>query len=148
MPLGAEARGAARQNGDVISLDLAHRLKAVGVEWTPAPGDHFHVPDRDLDETVFVVSDMVVQVLELPSRQQYFAFNGTTEWALDSIEAEEVVWLPREDQLRTLLGDSFSRLEVVPGGFVVTTSREGVEERHVDITAETAYARALLSVLG
>jgi hypothetical protein len=97
---------------------------------------------------VFVVSDMVVQVLELPSRQRYFAFNGTTEWALDSIEQEEVVWLPREDQLRTLLGEAFLMLEVVPGGFVVTVARDGHEERHVDLTAEAAYARALLSLLG
>ena len=79
----------------VISLELARRLKAVGVEWRPAPGDHFHVPDRDLDETVFVVSDMVVEVREMPSRQRYLAFNGTTEWALDRIEQDEVGWRRR-----------------------------------------------------
>ena len=117
--------------------------------WAPAPGDHFHVPDRDLDETVFVVSDMVVEVRELPSRQRYLAFNGTTEWALDSIEQEEVVWLPREDQLRALLGEAFLRLEAVPGGFAVTVQGgPGGEQRHVDLTAETAYARAVLSLLG
>ena len=130
----------------MISFELAHRLKAAGVAWRPAPGDHFHVPDRDLDETVFVVSDMVVEVLELPSRQRYFAFNGTTEWALDSIEQEEVVWLPREDQLRALLGSAFLQLEAIPGGFAVTTGRQGAEERHVDLTAESAYARAVLSL--
>ena len=130
----------------MISFELAQRLKAAGVAWQPAPGDHFHVPDRDLDETVFVVSDMVVEVLELPSRQRYFAFNGTTEWALDSIEQEEVVWLPREDQLRVLLGGSFVQLEAIPGGFVVTTRRQGLDERHVDLTAESAYARAVLSL--
>ena len=132
----------------MISVELARRLKAAGTEWQPAPGDHFHVPDRDLDETVFVVSDMVVQVLELPSRQRYFAFNGTTEWALDSIEQEEVVWLPREDQLRTLLGSAFVSLEAIPGGFAVTVARQGRQERHVDLAAETAYARALISLLG
>ncbi len=130
----------------MISLELAHRIKAAGIVWEPAPGDHFHVPDRDLDETVFVVSDMVVEVLELPSRQRYFAFNGTTEWALDSIEQDEVVWLPREDQLRTLLGPAFVQLEGIPGGFAVTVRREGREERHVDLTAATAYARAVLSL--
>ncbi len=130
----------------MISFELGHRLKAAGIEWQPAPGDHFHLPDRDLDETVFVVSDMVVEVRELPSRQRYLAFNGTTEWALDSIEQEEVVWLPREDQLRTLLGTTFVRLEGIPGGFAVTLRRDGLEERHVDLTAETAYARAVLSL--
>ena len=132
--------------GRVITLELAARLKAAGIDWKPAPGDHFSVPDRDLDETVFVVSDMVVEVLELPSRQRYFAFNGTTEWALDSIEQDEVVWLPREDQLRQLLGAAFVRLEAIPGGSAVTIRRHGREERHVDLTAETAYARAVLSL--
>jgi hypothetical protein len=132
--------------GQVIGLELAQRLKTAGIRWEPAPGDHFHLPDRDLDETVFVVSNMVVEVLELPSRQRYFAFNGTTEWALDSIEQEEVVWLPREDQLRRLLGRSFVGLEVIPGGFAVTINREGRDERHVDLTAEAAYARAVLSL--
>ena len=134
--------------GGVISLELAHRLKAAGIRWEPAPGDHFHLPDRDLDETVFVVSDMVVEVLELPSRQRYFAFNGTTEWALDSIEQEEAVWLPREDQLRRLLGAGFTGLEAIPGGFAVVVRREGREERHVDLSAEAAYARAVLSLHG
>jgi hypothetical protein len=132
--------------GQVISLDLAHRLKAAGIRWEPAPGDHFHVPDRDLDETVFVVSNMVVEVLELPSRQRYFGFNGTTEWALDSIEQDEVVWLPREDQLRTMLRGSFVGLEAIPGGFAVTVHRDGRDERHVDLTAEAAYARAVLAL--
>ena len=129
----------------MITVELAHRLKAAGVVWQPAPGDHFHVPERDLDETVFVVSDMVVEVRELPSRQRYLAFNGTTEWALDSIEEDEVVWLPREDQLRELLGEAFLRLEGIPGGYAVTVRSQGREERHVDLTAETAYARALLA---
>jgi hypothetical protein len=131
--------------GQVIGLELAHRLKDAGIRWEPSPGDHFHVPDRDLDETVFVVSDMVVEVLELPSRKRYFGFNGTTEWALDSIEQDEVVWLPREDQLRSLLGSSFVGLEAIPGGFAVTVRAGGREERHVDLTAEAAYARAVLS---
>jgi hypothetical protein len=91
---------------------------------------------------------MVVEVLELPSSQRYFGFNGTTEWALDSIEQDEVVWLPREDQLRTLLGSTFVGLEAIPGGFAVTVRREGREERHVDLTAETAYARAVLTLHG
>ena len=130
----------------VIGFELASRLKAAGIEWRPSPGDHFHVPDRDLDETVFVVSDMVVEVMELPSRQRYFAFNGTTEWALDSIEQEEVVWLPREDQLRALLGTGFVQLEGIPGGYAVTVRQAGRDERHVDITAEAAYARAVLSL--
>ena len=132
----------------MISLELAHRIKAAGILWEPAAGDHFHVPDRDLDEQVFVVSNMVVEVLELPSRQRYFGFNGTTEWALDSVEKDDVIWLPREAQLRERLGAAFRRLEAVPGGFVVVLAgADGRDERHVDLDAECAYARALLAVL-
>jgi hypothetical protein len=130
----------------VISLDLARRLKQAGVTWSPAPGDLFVIPDRDLDEQVFAVSDMVVEVHDLPGGR-LLAFNGTTEWALDSILQGDVVWMPREDQLRTLLGDGFVSLGAVPGGFVVVVDHEGLEERHADADAECAYARALLSVM-
>jgi hypothetical protein len=37
------------------------------------------------------------------------AFNGTTEWALDSVAQADALWLPREDQLRELRG-AFRRL--------------------------------------
>jgi len=128
----------------VLSLELAHALRAAGVAWHPAPGDVFVLPDRDLDEQVFVLSDMVIQTVDVPDGPPILAFNGTTEWALDSLEAHEAVWLPREDQLRTLLGDGFVRLERVPGppeGYAVTTTAG----RHVDVTPEAAYARALLA---
>jgi hypothetical protein len=130
----------------VLSLDLALALRAAGLAWAPRSGDAFMVPDRDLDEHVFVLSDMVVEALHPPDGPSILAFNGTTEWALDSLEADEAVWLPREDQLRTLLGGTFVRLEQVPGppeGYAVTTA----SGRHVDVTAEAAYARALLARL-
>ncbi|HET6562575.1 MAG TPA: pilus assembly protein CpaE [Marmoricola sp.] len=128
----------------MISLDLAHRLRASGVPWTASAGDRFVVPEREMDDQVFVVSDMVVEVHELPSGP-LLKFNGTTEWALDSIQQHEVVWLPREDQLRELLGESFRALEATPGGFVVRVDRKGREERHTDIDAECALARAVLA---
>ena len=34
-------------------------------------------------------------------------FNGVTEGALDSVALEETLWLPREDQLRAVLGHDF-----------------------------------------
>jgi hypothetical protein len=103
------------------------------------------IPDRDLDDAVFAISDMVVEVHD-HSFGRFFGFNGTTEWALDSIEQQEAVWLPREDQLRTMLGDSFVALQPTPGGFVVIIARDGREERHIDIDAECAYARAVLAL--
>lgn len=130
----------------MIGLELARALQAAGLRWEPAPGDAFAVPDRDLDEQVFVLSDMVIQTVEVPDGPPVLAFNGTTEWALDSLEAHEAVWLPREDQLRAALGRSFVSLERVPGppeGYAVTVGTD----RFVDVTPEAAYARAVLSLL-
>lgn len=132
--------------GGVISVDLGRRLADAGVPWSPAPGDRFVIPDRDLDEQVFVVSDMVVEVRELP-RGRLLAFNGTTEWALDSVMQPEALWLPHEHQLRTMLGDAFVCLQAVPGGWAVVVEDGGKQTRHVDLDAECAYARALLAVL-
>lgn len=97
-----------------------------------------------MDDEVFVVSDMTVQVHDFPTGK-VIGFNGTTEWALDSLAQGEVVWLPREDQLRELVGAEFDRLEAVPGGFAVVTADEDGERRHVDLDAERAYARAVLA---
>jgi hypothetical protein len=131
----------------VITPDLAVALARHGLPWSPASGDRFCVPDRDLDDEVFVVSGMAIEVSDLPSGAE-MRFNGTVEWALDSIAQSEVVWLPREEQLRDALGDRFSRLESVTGGFAVVLVGPHREERYVDIDAERAYARAVLAVLG
>ena len=134
----------------MITRELAEALRRAGLVWRPASGDRFLVPDRDLDDQVFVVSGMAIEVSDLPSGAE-MRFNGTVEWALDSIAQSEVVWLPREDQLRAALEDRFLRLERLEGstaGFaVVVSAPDGAEARHVDIDAERAYARALLSVL-
>ena len=112
---------------------------------TRRPGDAFVVPDRDLDEHVFVLSDMVIQTVEVPDGPPILAFNGTTEWALDSLEAHEAVWLPREDQLRALLGDGVrQRWSGCPARRRGTPS-PWRRQRYVDVTAEAAYARALLA---
>ena len=130
----------------MITVDLARRLRAAGLQWTPAPGDRFVLSNHALDD-VFVISEMTVDVAETPSGP-LIRFNGTTEWALDSVGQDDVVWLPREAQLRERLGEAFRRLEAVPGGFVVVAERGGVEERHIDTEAERAYARAVLALLG
>lgn len=94
----------------VISLALAHLLRDAGLTWKPAYGDRFCVPDRDMDDQVFVIADMTVDVHDLP-QGRVIGFNGTLEWALDSLEQHEVLWLPREDQLREQLGVAFRRLD-------------------------------------
>jgi hypothetical protein len=133
----------------VITHEQAAGLARRGLQWRPASGDRFFVPDRDLDDEVFVVSGMSVEVSDLPSGAE-MRFNGTVEWALDSIAQSEVIWLPREEQMREALGERFLRLESVTGGYAVVLvdgSSPDAEVRHVDIDAERAYARALLSVL-
>jgi hypothetical protein len=133
----------------MLSRDLAVALRRAGLHWSPAKGDRFVIPDRDLDDEVFVVSDMVVEAVEVPDGDRLLAFNGTTEWALDSLEAGEAIWLPREDQLRTLLGPAFASLERLdgePGGYAVTVRVAGRTDRHLDLDAESALARALLAL--
>jgi len=134
----------------VITLETARTLREAmeeaGVPWSPSAGDRFLVPDRGFDDP-FIVSEMVIEVRDLPSGR-LIRFNGTTEWALDSVEQDGVVWLPREEQLRELLGAAFVRLEPVTGGYAVTaTAGDGEDRRFVDIDAERAYARAVLSRL-
>lgn len=148
-PESAAGRGSPRSNrhtGSVISLELARALRAAGVDWTPAPGDRFVVPDRDMDEDVFVLSDMAIDIHEYASGK-VIGFNGTTEWALDSIEQHSVVWLPRETQLRNLLGQHFQRLERSADRYEVVAIVEGQPQGFGDADVESAYARALLAVL-
>lgn len=130
----------------VISLELAQALRAAGLVWTPAPGDRFVVPDRDMDDDVFVISDMAINVHEYASGK-VIGFNGTTEWALDSIDQHSVVWLPRESQLRELLGAAFLRLEQTPDGFTVVATVNSQPQQCTDSDVERSYARALLASL-
>jgi hypothetical protein len=130
----------------MISRELAEALASAGLRWRPRNGDRFMVPDRDLDDTVFVISDMTIDVVDVPGGA-LVRFNGTVEWALDSIMQRQVVWLPREDQLREALGDRLARLERTRRGYAVLVTTPAGEERYEDSDAERAYARALLSVL-
>ncbi|QNE20490.1 pilus assembly protein CpaE [Kribbella qitaiheensis] len=126
----------------MITVEQAKRLRKAGALWVPGAGDRFVVPDRDMDDDVFVVSDMTVEVHDYPGGK-VIGFNGTTEWAIDSIEQREVIWLPREEQLRALLGPRFRHLEAVPDGYAVRTT----DATYSAPDAEQAYAEALLDLL-
>jgi hypothetical protein len=130
----------------VLSVDLAQRLRAAGLRWTPARGDRFVLPRRDMDDEVFVLSDMTVDVHELTGGK-VIGFNGVTEWALDSVDVHEALWLPVEHQLRGLLGGLFHRLEVERGHFTVTVRRADGEHTYGADDAEEAYGAALLDLL-
>ena len=131
----------------MIPLDLATRLRAAGLAWMPRAGDRFAIPDRDLDDDVFVISDMTIEVHELPAGR-VIGFNGTTQWALDDVDQDEVIWLPREDQLRELLGAAFQRLERTADGYRVLATVDGTAGDFRAGSPEEAYGTALLRLIG
>ena len=136
-----------RHYEEVIPLPLARRLAAAGLTWDPAPGDRFFIPDKDMDDDVFVLSTMTIEVHDLPGQRTVIGFNGTTEWALDDVDKDATIWLPREDQLRELLGPAFHRLERAGDRYrVVVTIWDEVVEFTGD-EPDGAYADALLHLL-
>ena len=130
----------------MISRDLARALHEAGLTWKPQDGDRFMIPDRDLDDQSFSVSEMTIQVDETAGGREIF-FNGAVEWALDSIEQGEVIWLPNEGQLREELGRSFESLHAGSGGFECRALVDGNPSTFSATTAADAYAKALLAVL-
>ena len=130
----------------MISIELARQLRDSGLRWQPAEGDRFIVPDRGLDHQVFTISDMTVDVRQVAGGQ-VIAFNGTVEWALDSINQWEVVWLPREAQLREHLGAKFVALRRGEGLFHCEVELEGKRTVASHADAAEAYGLALLEVV-
>jgi hypothetical protein len=133
----------------MISLAAAQRLDRAGLRWRPGAGDTFTLRSAEVGGEVFTLADMVVEAREYPTGT-LLAFNGTTEWALDSVQVEQALWLPREDQLRELLGPAFKSLaRATTGDFQVLAEIPGQPERL--FTAEDAadaYAEALLALVG
>lgn len=130
----------------MIGIDLARELRDAGLVWQPLDGDRFVLPDRGMDDRVFTISEMVVEVRSAPVGS-IIAFNGTTEWALDAIEQAEAIWIPREHQLRTALGEAMLSLVQLDEGWRCTTRQQGHLVESTEATAELAYATALLRLL-
>jgi hypothetical protein len=128
----------------VISLTAAQDLSRAGVRWSPRAGDRFTVRTDE----IFTVADMVVEAREYPTGT-LLAFNGTTEWALDSVQLEQALWLPREDQLRELLGPSFRSLaRSNTATYQVLAEIPGQPERSFTADdAADAYAGAVLALV-
>jgi hypothetical protein len=130
----------------MISTALARALRDSGLVWHPAAGDAFRIDRVEVDDEIFCLSDMTVEAHDLTTGTE-LGFNGTTEWALDSVAIEDAVWLPNETQLRTLLGRSFRSLAIVDGAAVILAEIDGVASEYSDVLAEDAYARALIALL-
>jgi hypothetical protein len=131
----------------MISLELARALlHQSGVLWEPKAGDRFVIEAELLSDEVFWVSNLTIEPQHF-SDQTVLGFNGTTEWALDSVSLDQAVWLPREDQLRELLGDRLESLRRLAEGWEVTyAASDGTRHTLTDADVECAYARALLAI--
>jgi hypothetical protein len=130
----------------VLSLPLARALRDAGLQWKPARGDSFVMVDRGMDADVFVLSDMTIEVHQFPAGP-VIGFNGTTEWALDSVEQSAALWVPAEHQLRELLGNAFAGLAPTGDGYRVTLRVDGATSGYEGRDPADAYARALLALL-
>ncbi len=130
----------------MITLELALALRESGLEWHPAAGDRFTISAPEMAEEIFHLADMVIEVRHLEAGT-IFAFNGTTEWALDSVEQDKTVWLPNETHLRIALGSAFAQLTRDEGRHSVAVSIDGDTQMFSDPDVENAYGQALLAVL-
>ncbi|MCT9820668.1 pilus assembly protein CpaE [Microbacterium sp. W1N] len=130
----------------MISTDLALDLRAAGLVWHPASGDRFQLDEPEFDADVFTVSEMTIEARTYPTGT-ILAFNGTTEWALDSVALEDALWLPREDQLRELLRSAFRSLTRLTDTHRVEIEFAGERITTEHPQPEDAYGLALLAVL-
>ena len=130
----------------MITVELARALlRESGVLWEPAAGDRFVIDAELLTGEVFWISDLTVEV-QTYRDQSLLGFNGTTEWALDSVTLDQALWLPREDQLRELLGDRLEAVRRTEQGWEVTYAvKPGDVLTVTDADLECAYAQALLT---
>lgn len=131
----------------MLSVELAKELRSAGLTWRPSRFDHFHIPDRNLDDERFVIADLSIDIQRLASGIAAITFNGAVEWSLDYILTQDVVWVPTELQLRELLGDRFVCLERASGGYRVTIRIDDAEEAFDADSAEDAYALAVLAMI-
>lgn len=164
---GAGEQGSEGAGGQkMIGLQMARRLKDAGLQWNPAQGDRFAIPDRGLDDRVFVINDMAT-IIELYQGDPMVTFHGTPEWALDAIYLGEAVWLPDEGQLRGRLQEALELQETpalreapemasspvydllfMDGYFTCRFTWRGRSLAFRAEDASASYAAALLHVLG
>lgn len=104
------------------------------------------IPDRDLDQHIFSISEMTVDVQKIAGRERIM-FNGAVEWALDSIVQREVIWLPSEAQLRNRLGRAFVSLHRSQAGYRCEVVVDNQNRTYAATEPADAYALALLDLL-
>ena len=142
----------------MISIELARALRDSNLVWSPVRGDNFCIDRVEADAEIYTLSDMTVEAHTFTSGT-VLGFNGTTEWALDSVALDDALWLPREDQLRELLANAFLTLERIDStesidavsleasAYRLTSLVGGQQHVFEARDAADAYARALLALL-
>lgn len=103
----------------MLSLSLAQQLKKAGLMWEPQMLDIFAIPDSQLDDRRFVLTD-VMAYIELFRGSPVVTFHGTAEWALDFVLQSEAVWIPNESQLR-------ESIQKYASGVVLRQTEQGFE---------------------
>ena len=149
---GRDVAPGSGQHWGMISRELALALREAGLVWHPESGDRFQLDlpsdvEAEAEADVFTVSEMTIEARRYPSGT-ILAFNGTTEWALDSVAFADAVWLPREDQLRELLRATFRSLTRLEDSFEVEVELGGDRMRFDHPDVAEAYGLALLELVG
>ena len=131
----------------MISTELAVALQDAGLVWHPRSGDRFQLDEPEFEADIFTVSEMTIEPRDYPTGR-ILAFNGTTEWALDSVALEDALWLPHESQLRELLRGAF-RVAAAPRRHARGRDRRRATRGFVFEHPEPAdaYALAVLELL-
>ncbi|WP_344783041.1 pilus assembly protein CpaE [Microbacterium kribbense] len=130
----------------MISTELARALRDAGLKWQPRSGDRFQLDEPEFEADVFTVSEMTIEARRYPTGS-ILSFNGTTEWALDSVAQEEALWLPGEEQLRELLRGTFTALRRRPDTYEVEIRIAGRLQVFEHPEVSDAYALALLELM-
>lgn len=142
----ARHRAMAPRMDAMISTEMALALREAGLVWHPRSGDRFQLDEPEFEADVFTVSEMTVEPRDYPTGR-ILAFNGTTEWALDSVATEEALWLPSESQLRELLRATFRSLRRLSDTYEVEISVAGASLVFDHPEPADAYALAVLELL-
>ncbi len=140
---------------------MAKRLKHAGLNWKPNINDFFAIPDRGMDKRIFVISDMMTNLTKIHG-EEAISFQGSPEWALDYLITTDVVWLPRESQVREALAalleinDSMespdrspaprAALQITPGNAVCSVEIFGQSEVFEAQSGADAYGQAYLFI--
>ena len=135
----------------MISLALAQKLKEAGLVWQTTINDFFAVPDRGMDDKLFVISDLMV-TMELLQGWPALTFHGTAEWAADYLLTHDAVWMPTEEQLRqefqTILAQNGrDDFQLIYEAKQFTLHCHSGQFRVSGLQADVLYAKALLHFL-